>query len=547
MLKKFIVFLLVIVGSVMFFTNSAQAGSVGTTQACVNAKAKFQAGYITGDASTDVYNTPYQKNLNYFYCYDETNVNNLNVVYNSQNGYLIINNVFNFGANHVELHFCKINLFNAGKITADGQQGTIVIDTTDGVYDGNTNYAGSGISKSCLPTDNYFYHNGTLQASGHDGWVDINSYEYKLVTTSQIITSGIGGYNSLNGRNMINFGGSGSSGQAWNSNLPGGGGGNNGGGGGGGACSGSGGTVGGNKGGSGGIGGCNGDGDGNGGGGGGTININSQSSLTISGTFSANGGGGGGGRLVGGGGGGGTINITSQSSLGINNTGIFLANGSGASDGTIKIRTNFSCTKATISGKLYAYLGGSGGSITFIGGSFEAVAESEIKSSGSITVIYRNTCAGLDTDSTKDPNTCTPSGCSCLGTGVVLLPSKPIVVSEPNICEGGGEPTNYAPYEPINPVPTMGDDGQSLCLSLSWQSGDPEGDPLDFEIYFGDDFALVDGLDPSALITTLYNQASDSGGAYVSYSYNLVDAVPSVCDLKNGTIYYWKIKAKDNL
>ncbi|MBU1663314.1 hypothetical protein KKE25_01855 [Patescibacteria group bacterium] len=548
MFKKIFIFCLIIFSGLLF-ANSAQAGSVGISTACVKAKTAFKAGV------GDIYQTPYKGNLANFSCYDETNVSQFPAgnVYSKTAGLLTINGAYAFGANHVELHFCRISLSNAVQITADGRQGTIVINTTDGVYNGGT---------ACNPTDNYFYHNGILQASGHDGWVDINSYNYKLNTTGQIITSGTTGYNSLDGRNTENngVGGLGSKCSSGSSGKNGGSGAKTcyGGGGGGG---GGGGTIKINSpliltdvsnifsanGGAGASGAYEGNWYGGGGGSGGIITINNQSSLILNNNLFSNGGNGWTqwSYYPGTGGSGGIIKINSQSSLSINGT-LSANGGNSANDGKIEIRTDSGCSKATITntGKLHAYLGGSGGMINFMGGSFEAVAGSQIKSSGSITVIYRNTCAGLDTDSTKDPNTCTPSGCSCLGTGVVLLPAKPIVVSEPTICAGGGG--NAAPYEPINPIPTMGDDGQSLCLSLSWQSGDPEGDPLDFEIYFGDNFALVDGLDPSALITTLYNQASAPGGAYYTYSYDLKNAVPAVCDLKKGAIYYWKIKVKDN-
>ncbi|MBU1987770.1 hypothetical protein KKF94_03500, partial [Patescibacteria group bacterium] len=207
MLKKFIVSLLVIVGSVMFFTNSAQAGSVGTTQACVDAKAAFVAGV------GDIYQTPYKGNLANFSCYDETNVSQflgVNDVYTNLAGLLLINNAHAFGANHVELHFCKIQLYNTATVSADGRQGTIVIDTTDATYN-------NGTACNFSPSPNYFYMNGTLQASGHDGWVGINTYEYKMEIegvsgVGQVITSGTAGYNSLNGRQPQNtaLGGSGS-------------------------------------------------------------------------------------------------------------------------------------------------------------------------------------------------------------------------------------------------------------------------------------------------------------------------------------------------
>ena len=421
----------------------------------------------------------------------------------------------------------------------------------------------------------------------------------------QVITSGTAGYNSLNGRQPQNtaLGGSGSDYYSGGGGNNGNGyfnGSSNGGSGGGGATAYSGGNtyyggVGGGAGGTininsqsslsingalssgGGSGGGASYGGGGGGGAGGTININSQSSLSINGALSNNGGSGGanyGGS--GGGGAGGTINITSQSSLSISNTLSSNSVGGGAG-GTINLNsgTNFlssnnisaskilvsagnninigetstltasgavgtiemvSCGKTTIAGKLYAYTGGTDQNIVFLASVFEAITPSQLKAGSSITIIYTASCNGLN-------------HALCPNIGTAVLQPVPIVIYDPSALPVGcvaGPPGNLAPYEPINPVPTMGDDGQSLCLSLSWQSGDLEGDLLDFEIYFGDDFALVDGLDPSALITTLYNQASDSGGAYVSYSYSLADS-PGLCDLINSTVYYWKIKARDNL
>ncbi|MBU2263953.1 hypothetical protein KJ797_01280, partial [Patescibacteria group bacterium] len=185
MFKKIFIFCLIIFSGLLF-ANSAQAGSVGISTACVKAKTAFKAGV------GDIYQTPYKGNLANFSCYDETNVSQFPAgnVYSKTAGLLTINGAYAFGANHVELHFCRISLSNAVQISADGKRGTIVIDTTDGVYNSGT---------ACNPTDNYFYHNGILQASGHGGWVDINSYNYKLNTTGQIITSGTNGSNSSGG------------------------------------------------------------------------------------------------------------------------------------------------------------------------------------------------------------------------------------------------------------------------------------------------------------------------------------------------------------
>ena len=158
--STYIVFSVLLFAFVFSFAPVARAGSVGTSQACVNAEAAFVAG------AGDIYQTPYKGNLANFSCFDETNVSSFigatADTYVSSTGRLTINSSHAFGPVHVELHFCQIQLFSPAKITADGRQGTIIINTTDATYN-------SGTACNFSPSPNYFYMNGTLQASGHDG------------------------------------------------------------------------------------------------------------------------------------------------------------------------------------------------------------------------------------------------------------------------------------------------------------------------------------------------------------------------------------------
>ncbi|UCF49007.1 MAG: DUF2341 domain-containing protein, partial [Thermoplasmatales archaeon] len=47
------------------------------------------------------------------------------------------------------------------------------------------------------------------------------------------------------------------------------------------------------------------------------------------------------------------------------------------------------------------------------------------------------------------------------------------------------ERSNYPPYTPSNPNPTLGSFGININADLSWTGGDPDNDPVTYDIYFG--------------------------------------------------------------
>jgi uncharacterized protein (TIGR02145 family) len=83
-------------------------------------------------------------------------------------------------------------------------------------------------------------------------------------------------------------------------------------------------------------------------------------------------------------------------------------------------------------------------------------------------------------------------------------------------------PANQAPGAPSNPIPQSGSTNQVLNIDISWNCTDPEGDPLTFDIYFGN-------LAPPPQVAT--NQASTT-------------YIPAT--LAGNTQYFWKIVAHDN-
>ena len=82
---------------------------------------------------------------------------------------------------------------------------------------------------------------------------------------------------------------------------------------------------------------------------------------------------------------------------------------------------------------------------------------------------------------------------------------------------------NYTPTIPSSPYPTNNDTMVAINAELSWSCSDPEGDPLSYDIYFGN-------ISPPSMVVN-------------NRTYNTYDPPGS---LANGAIYYWKIKAKDN-
>ncbi|TKJ44228.1 hypothetical protein CEE36_00350 [candidate division TA06 bacterium B3_TA06] len=81
---------------------------------------------------------------------------------------------------------------------------------------------------------------------------------------------------------------------------------------------------------------------------------------------------------------------------------------------------------------------------------------------------------------------------------------------------------NQPPSAPGNPSPANGATDQPLDVNLSWTGGDPDGDPVTYDVYFGT--SSSPSLVASDRTTTNYDPGS----------------------LEYNTTYYWKIVAKDD-
>lgn len=92
--------------------------------------------------------------------------------------------------------------------------------------------------------------------------------------------------------------------------------------------------------------------------------------------------------------------------------------------------------------------------------------------------------------------------------------TTPIAVTTPSV----GVPPE-APYEPF---PLIGSDSVSLNPVLSWNSSDPDGDTVRFDIYLG--------------LTNPPYMADTNRIENVYYAHNLVP----------DTLYHWKVIARDN-
>ena len=85
---------------------------------------------------------------------------------------------------------------------------------------------------------------------------------------------------------------------------------------------------------------------------------------------------------------------------------------------------------------------------------------------------------------------------------------------------------NNPPYEPYNPSPSDGATGVSVYTDLNWRGGDPDGDPVTYDVYFGTDPTP----DAGELVSSDQSTTSYDPPGTLSYS----------------TTYYWKIVAKDS-
>jgi hypothetical protein len=82
---------------------------------------------------------------------------------------------------------------------------------------------------------------------------------------------------------------------------------------------------------------------------------------------------------------------------------------------------------------------------------------------------------------------------------------------------------NQPPNLPSSPSPAHLSTGADIDLTLSWQASDPEGDPMTFDVYFGDTPS------PSTLIAN-----------------DITSQSVSVSDLRFEKLYYWRVDASDD-
>ncbi|UCD14363.1 MAG: PKD domain-containing protein [Thermoplasmatales archaeon] len=82
--------------------------------------------------------------------------------------------------------------------------------------------------------------------------------------------------------------------------------------------------------------------------------------------------------------------------------------------------------------------------------------------------------------------------------------------------------SNLPPYQPSNPNPANGSTNVSLKIDLNWTGGDPDGDPVTYDVYFGTNST------PPKVVSNQTNTSYDPG------------------ILNENTTYYWQIIAWDN-
>ena len=81
---------------------------------------------------------------------------------------------------------------------------------------------------------------------------------------------------------------------------------------------------------------------------------------------------------------------------------------------------------------------------------------------------------------------------------------------------------NQPPFQPFNPLPPDNSVDQPLDAVTAWSCGDPENDPLTYDVYFG-------AMDPPALVVAGQSDTIYDPGA-----------------LDYGTQYFWKVVARDD-
>ncbi|MCP4541473.1 MAG: DUF11 domain-containing protein, partial [Chloroflexi bacterium] len=107
-------------------------------------------------------------------------------------------------------------------------------------------------------------------------------------------------------------------------------------------------------------------------------------------------------------------------------------------------------------------------------------------------------------------------------TNVVQVNTEQGVTGTHQICTIAAAAPNQAPYPPTHPIPVHGASDVAITQTLSWQGGDPDGDPVTYTIALGNS-------DPPPFITTT----------------TLTSHTP--VSLVNSTSYYWGITATDGI
>lgn len=100
----------------------------------------------------------------------------------------------------------------------------------------------------------------------------------------------------------------------------------------------------------------------------------------------------------------------------------------------------------------------------------------------------------------------------------IILVGAPLALT---CCTSTG-PDNSAPYEPGSPLPPDGASDQPVHLVLQWSGGDPDGDPMHYDVYLG----------------------TSSSPALVSGNQSGRNFTPAALD--HATEYFWRIVAEDD-
>lgn len=108
-----------------------------------------------------------------------------------------------------------------------------------------------------------------------------------------------------------------------------------------------------------------------------------------------------------------------------------------------------------------------------------------------------------------------------ISRGITIVFAIFLMILSINCEDDGTNYENLSPNRPSNPTPPDGAANQPVDVQLFWRCSDPDGDPLTYDIYFGN--AGNPPLVASAHVDTTYNPGQ----------------------LQHITTYYWRIVAHD--